>query len=67
LLLQGRKILERKNANLNGRMRKGHFTVFTRQRPRCSANAQIIQSLIRWLKKLKDERKLQGIQTCSHI
>lgn len=57
---QGKRISERKNVSLNGHMHKGPCMVCIHLIPRCSMSAVITLNLIRWLKRQKDELRLQG-------
>lgn len=62
LLSQGKRTLERNSVSFNGHMHKEHCMDCNHQIPRCLLNVHISQNSIRWLKKPKEELKLQGEQ-----
>lgn len=60
LLSLGKRTSERNNVSFNGHMHKEHCMDCNHLILRCSPNEHISRNSIRWLKKPKEELRLQG-------
>lgn len=60
LLLQDKRTLGRSNVSFSGHMHREHCMGCNHLTQRCLLNERISQNSIKWLKKPKEEQKLQG-------